>query len=180
VALAMAAALGLLPAAAGGQTATYRYFPFTAEGKVKGSLKVNRQQGRCFFGSFSNPRIDTYRCVGKKFLLDPCFKKPRSRRVLVCVGSPWRRTAVLLTVKRKLKSHGAGKPNPWALVVEGLRCTWASGATTGTQYGRLNYSCPGRLFLFGYPLGAPSAFIWGGTDPNGADATQSAVNEIWR
>lgn len=171
--------LGCLPAVARGETATYRYSPFTAKGKVKGSLKLNRQQGQCFSGSFSNPRIDTWRCVGKKFLLDPCFKKPKSRRVLVCVGSPWRRTGVRLSVKKKLKNHGAGKTHPWAVVAEGLRCTWASGATTSTQYGRLNYSCPGQLFLFGYPFGGPNALIWGGTDPNGADAKQQIVNEVW-
>jgi hypothetical protein len=170
--------LVLVPATASAATATYTYTPFAANGKVKGGLKVAAQNGECFFSSLTNPRKDTWRCSGRKFLLDPCFRKPGSRHFLICVRTPWSRTAVGLRVP-KLKKHGPGQPHPWAVVAEGLQCGWAGGATTSTQYGRLNFACPGRIFLFGLPTSAPDALIWGGSDPQGAGARQYALNEIW-
>ncbi len=172
------AGLMVVPSSASAATATYTYTPFTAKGKVKPGLKVKDRRGECFFSSLTNPRADTWRCSGGKFLLDPCFKRPGSRHFLICVRAPWSRSAVGLRVP-KLKKHGPGQPHPWAVVAEGLQCGWAGGATTSTQYGRLNFACPGQVFLFGLPIGSPDALIWGGADPQGAGARQYAVNEMW-
>ena len=61
VLLVVMARLAIRPAAGNAQTASYRYTPFTAKGKINGALKVNRQKGQCFTAWYHNPRIETWR-----------------------------------------------------------------------------------------------------------------------
>jgi hypothetical protein len=78
------------------------------------------------------------------------------------------------------KTRGPYLHNAWAVTVAGGACPLIAGATTVSPYGRLNYFCPGQLFLFGNPIPQdPDWVIWGGYDSQGADAQQLPIGTVW-
>jgi hypothetical protein len=176
--LGLAAAALLIPSqAAAASTQQITYTPFNAAGKIAVPAKP-KKKGECFSLSLKAGRPDAVRCIRKQ-LLDPCFKSPKVRRLVVCVRAP-SSVAVRLKVPHIPKPRGPYPHNAWALTVAAGECALIAGATTISPHGRLNYSCPGRLYLFGDPIPQdPTWMIWAGYDPQAADAQLIPISSVW-
>jgi hypothetical protein len=159
------------------QQITYR--PFNGAGKIVVSAG-HKRKGKCFSQSLKASRPGVVRCLRHNQLLDPCFKSPKVRRLVVCVSAPTS-VAARLKVPHVPKTRGPYLHNAWAVTVAAGVCPLIAGATTVSPYGRLNYACPGNLALFGDPIPAnPNWVIWAGYDPQGADANQIPISTVWR
>ncbi len=171
-------ALAVAPAAASAATQQITYSPFNTAGKIVVPTRHTRA-GECFSVSLKAARPDALRCFRGHTILDPCFKVPRSKHVVVCVYAP-SSVAARLKVPRIPKKHNRDLHNAWAVTVAAGECPLIAGATTVSPYGRLNYSCPGNLYLFGDPLPQnPDWLIWAGRDPQGADAQLIPISTVW-
>jgi hypothetical protein len=158
------------------QQITYR--PFNAAGKIAVPVR-RKKKGECFSQSLKASRPGAVRCLRRNQILDPCFKSPKARRLVVCVRAPTS-VAVRLKVPRVPKTRRPYLHNAWAVTVAAGECPLIAGATTVSPYGRLNYACPGQLFLFGNPIPHdPDWVIWGGHDSQGGDAQQLPITTVW-
>ena len=154
------------------------YTPFNAAGKIAVPVR-HKKKGECFSQSLKASRPGAVRCLRRNQLLDPCFKSPKVRRLVVCVNAP-SSVAARLKVPHVPKTRGPYLYNAWAVTVAAGECPLIAGATTVSPYGRLNYACPGNLDLFGDPIPAdPNWVIWAGYDPQAADASQIPISTVW-
>jgi hypothetical protein len=154
------------------------YTPFNAAGKIVVPAGP-KKKGKCFSQSLEASRPGVVRCLRNDKLLDPCFRSPRARRIVVCVYSP-SSVAVRLKVHHVPKTRRPYLHNAWAVTVAAGECPLIAGATAVSPYGRLNYACPGNLALFGDPIPAnPDWVIWAGYDPLAADAHQIPISTVW-
>jgi hypothetical protein len=154
------------------------YTPFNAAGKIAVPVR-HKKKGECFSQSLKASRPGAVRCLRRNQLLDPCFKSPKVRRLVVCVNAP-SSVAARLKVPHIPKTRGPYLYNAWAVTVAAGECPLIAGATTVSPYGRLNYACPGNLDLFGDPIPAdPNWVIWAGYDPQAADASQIPISTVW-
>jgi hypothetical protein len=174
----VAIALAIPAQAATASTQQINYTPFNTAGKIVVPAKP-KKKGECFALSLVAGRPDAVRCVRGHRLLDPCFKSPKVRRLVVCVYAP-SSVAVRLKVPHIPKARGPYLHNAWAVTVVAGECPLIAGATTVSPYGRLNYACPADLFLFGDPIAQdPNWMIWGGYDPQGADSQLLPITTVW-
>lgn len=107
------------------------------------------EDGRCFSASLALPRADAWRCSAGNRILDPCFG-PASASLLICVRDPWGTAApTVLRLTEPLTPGGPlGSAHPWALeTVDGARCTFLTGATSGVNGHRVAYGCIGGAYL---------------------------------
>ena len=164
--------------AANPATQQITYTPFNAAGKIAVAVR-RKKKGECFSQSLKASRPGAVRCIRRNQILDPCFKSPRARRLVVCVHTP-SSVAARLKVPHIPKTRGPNLYNAWAVTVAAGECPLIAGATTVSPYGRLNYACPGDLALFGDPIPAdPNWVIWAGHDPQAGDASQIPISTIW-
>jgi hypothetical protein len=181
-------ASGAAPASAQAATLRERYTPFTATGAAKPSLRVTPHfGGNCNSASFI-VRGDVFRCFDGNFIRDPCYHDAATsaqtqRDVVLCVSSPWSRSAVRLRADT-LDHSGAlkvGAP-PWALeLASGVRCVFAEGATNVVGGRRLNYVCTHGRFGFGVPdTSQPTWRIRLARDFNGRGLRKVAIGVAWR
>jgi hypothetical protein len=178
VSVAVLIILALVPSTAHAATQQITYSPFNSKGKIA-IPTGSKKKGECFAASLKAARPDALRCIRRRQLLDPCFKVPKSRHLVVCVSSPSSR-GIRLRVPRIPKKRNPNLHNAWALTVAAGECALISGATTVSPHGRLNYACPGNLYLFGDPIaGDPNWVIWAGFDATGADAQLIPINTVW-
>ena len=176
-----AATLILSGASAEAQTEVLHYTPFNAAGKVRDELSVKekKRKGDCYTNSFNVHRRNVFRCIAGNRLFDPCFRSPIKRRRVVCADTPWQVRVFAFRGKLPNKQHVFDGP-PWALVLEGLQCTFLAGATGGSPHGRLNYACGEQAFAFGDPLvDQPTWRIWLGSQPDGSDSTLVEILQAW-
>jgi hypothetical protein len=169
------------PDSGAGHAATQEitYTPFNAAGKIVVPAG-RKKKGKCFSGSLKASRPGVVRCIRGEKLLDPCFRSPRARHVVVCTYLP-SSVAARLRVPHVPKTRGPYLHNAWAVTVAAGECPLIAGATAVSPYGRLNYACPGNLDLFGDPIPAiPNWLIWAGYDPAGANASQIPISTLWR
>jgi hypothetical protein len=171
-------ALAAAPGAASAATQQITYSPFNAAGKVAVPTRHARSGG-CFAASLKAARPDALRCFRGHTILDPCFKVPHSKHVVICVYQP-SSVAARLKVPRIPKKRNRNLHNTWALTVAVGECPLIAGATNVSPYGRLNYACPGRLYLFGDPIPQNGDWmIWAGHDPGAADAQLIPISIVW-
>jgi hypothetical protein len=89
-----------------------------------------------------------YRCTYGHFVVDPCWADPRSaeRLAVVCVTSPWKHQATVITLDRPLRRH-TPQPRvnwglPWGLTLaDGTRCEALQGAHSSVDGRVLDYGC---------------------------------------
>lgn len=176
--LGVAAIALIIPTTAIAATQQVTFTPFNSAGKIAiptGHVK----RGECFSSSLVAARPDALRCIRGHQLQDPCFKVPKSRRLVVCVYRP-SSVGVLLKVPRIPKKRNPNLHSAWAVTVAAGECPFIAGATTVTPHGRGNYACPGLLYLYGDPIPQdPTWKIWGGYDPMGADAQLLPISTVW-
>jgi hypothetical protein len=118
---------------------------------------ARRAHGACWIGSLSNQnRRDAWRCTTGNIILDPCFDSAaRDPNTVVCVDSPWARSAVLLRLTEPLPvaAGNAGWEHPelpWALELANRdRCELATGATFTVRDLRANYACATGAWVIG-------------------------------
>ena len=179
LALLMATLLLTSAPASAATTQEVSYRPFNASGQIVVPAR-KAKRGECFSQSLKASRPGVVRCLRHNQLLDPCFRAPHSRHLVVCVYAP-SSIAERLKVPHIPKTKGPYLNNAWALTVVAGECPLIAGATTVSPYGRLNYACPGNLWLFGDPIPQePSWVIYAGHDSMGADAQQIPVTTVWR
>lgn len=173
-------AIGLaVTSEAAASTQQVTYSPFSASGQIIVPAR-HAKKGECFSQSLKASRPGVVRCFRHNEILDPCFKSPKARHLVVCVYSP-SSVAVRLKVPHVPKTRGPYLYNAWAVTVAAGECPLIAGATTDSPYGRLNYGCPGNLVLFGDPIPSnPNWVIWAGYDSKGADASQIPIATVWR
>jgi hypothetical protein len=157
---ACAAVLGAGAAAGATRTQASVYTPFTSSGAPTIRV-VSRIRGYCWTGSLAVDHRDAWRCMSGNLIYDPCFSSPTAKGVVLCPASgPWSRTAIEITLTRKLPTKYGNRraPStsglPWALVTaSGWRCELNTGATTVVSGRRANYACTGTQdWLWGAPL----------------------------
>lgn len=176
------------PGVAGASTQRLRYSPFSPSGAAAPSLHIaSAFGGDCGTASFI-VRGDVYRCFAGNFIRDPCYfdalaSAQLDRDVVLCVGSPWARSAVRLRADT-LERAGplpAGAP-PWALeLASGPRCVFAEGASNVVGGRRLNYVCDHGRFLFGVPNTSRATWrIRVARDFNGRGMRTAAIRVAWR
>ena len=173
--IGLAAAAALVAAVAGVQTASGRggsartevvwWSPFESSGAMKQGFHVQAVPGGCeVYGA----RVGgmAYKCAltlkGRDYLIDPCWRDG-SRRMgfVVCVTSPWERTAYRLRVPRLLLdtgvTFGSANHDPWAIeLTDGNRCELPShfglGVQTPTGMRQETYICARHVYLLNFPL----------------------------
>lgn len=153
---------GVWPGASSGQptpaaTQVRVIVPFSPGGLI-GELRVTaRATGACWTASLASAnRPDAWRCMSGNSIHDPCFVGfIRSDQVAACVPSPWSSEVVLLSLSAPLPTDVTRPPRlldgpPWALeLASGERCTMLTGATWGVAGMRVNYGCPGDVWVVG-------------------------------
>src|SRR3954469_2492557 len=93
------------------RTRRLHYSPFATDGSALGRLAVTpRYHGECDRGS-EVVVGHVYRCFDGNFIPDPCYYDNRTSDdegddVVLCVGSPWSRSAVRLRVDTLDRSYG--------------------------------------------------------------------------
>ena len=131
--------------------------PFDPRGLVSGLTVSARAAGSCWTASLaSSSRPDAWRCMAGNRIHDPCFAGfVGPDQVAACFASPWSSDVVLLALSGPLPADVArpgtllGGP-PWALeLASGERCTMLTGATWAVAGLRVNYGCPGDVFVVG-------------------------------
>lgn len=176
------------PAVAGAATQRRRYSPFGATGAAVPSLHIaSAFGGDCNTGSFI-VRGDVYRCFAGNFIRDPCYfdalaSRQLDRDVVLCVGSPWARSAVRL--RADTLNHSSPLPTgapPWALeLASGPRCLFVEGASNVVGGRRLNYFCDHNRFVFGVPDTSHATWRIGvARDFNGRGIRTAAIRVAWR
>ena len=143
--------------------------------------------GDCASASFI-VRGDVFRCFQGDFIRDPCYydaltSDQLDHDIVLCVGSPWARSAVRLRADI-LDLSGLlplGAP-PWALeLANGARCVFAEGATNVVGGRRLNYVCGGTRVLFGVPDTSHATWrIRMARSFTGAGMRKVAIRVAWR
>jgi hypothetical protein len=93
--------------------------PFTADGHLRGGLRVARYtSGACGPGSDVLPN-DVYRCRFGNGIVDPCWRDYRAAApAVVCLGAPWDKTVIhLWLAATPAPSHGHPnlKAEPWGI-----------------------------------------------------------------
>src|SRR6476620_7030814 len=176
------------PAVAAASTQRLRYSPFSPSGAAAPSLRIaSAFGGECNTASFI-VRGNVYRCFAGNFIRDPCYfdalaSAQLDRDVVVCVGSPWARSAVRLRADTLDRSSPlrAGAP-PWAReLASGPRCVFAEGASNVVGGRRLNYVCDHNRFLFGVPDTSRATWrIRVARDFNGRGMRIAAIRVAWR
>lgn len=148
------------------------------------------EEGRCFAASLALPRADAWRCSAGNRILDPCFG-PANAGLLVCMRDPWGTAApVALHLTEPLPPPGPlGAAHPWAMeTMDGARCTFLTGATSGVNGHRVSYGCIGGAYLLDDVQEGP---VWTVTQvtlgpgsagqPPAATASQTArLAAVWR
>jgi hypothetical protein len=150
--------VGAAPAAAATRTSARIYEPFTASGAPSVHV-AQTHRGSCFSGSAASGRKDTWRCISRNLIYDPCFSSPKVPFVL-CPSGPGSTSAIKIKLTKRLPAGFAnkGKPStsglPWALqTVSGANCVLATGATNVVDRRRLNFFCGKRRnVLWGDPI----------------------------
>jgi hypothetical protein len=162
-----------------------KYSPFDADGTLRAGLSVTRGvPGECTTGSYIV--VDAYRCFAGNRIYSVCYLDERNPATpsLLCVASPWARSAVRLTFDEDPDGSYGAKPGglPWALELSsGTRCVWVGGATTVVQGRRLNYGCFDGRVLFGSPDTTRSTWrIRAARDGDGRGMRKVAIRTAWR
>jgi hypothetical protein len=169
------------------QAATQRekYSPFDADGTLRDGLSVTQGgAGECMTGSYIV--VGAYRCFAGNRIYSVCYLDegdPESSSLL-CVSSPWARSAVRLTFDESPNGGDSARPGglPWALELRsGTRCVWVGGATTVVEGRRLNYGCFNGRVLFGSPDTSRSTWrIRVARDGEGRGMRKVAIRAAWR
>jgi hypothetical protein len=130
--------------------------PFTADGHLRGDLRVVQQSpGTCGPGSDTLAN-DVYRCSYDGMVIDPCWRDYRAAGPwVVCLNHPWGRAVVRLRLaSAPVASHGRANSNaePWGVqLASGARCLAYQGAhdtMTGREGGAvIDYYCSANLAL---------------------------------
>jgi hypothetical protein len=170
------------------RTRRLHYSPFATDGSAIGRLAVTpHYHGQCNSGS-EVVVGDVYRCFDGNFIRDPCYYDDRTSGaegddVVLCVGSPWSRSAVRLRVDTLDSSYGRrpGGP-PWALeLMNGERCVFAEGATNVVEGRRLNYTCNRSHYLWGSPDTSDALWrIRASRNYGGTSMRRLAIRVAWR
>jgi hypothetical protein len=181
------ALIAVLALAGTAQAATQRekYSPFDADGTLREGLSVTRGgTGECTTGSYIV--VGAFRCFAGNRIYGVCYLDDRDPESpsLLCVSSPWARSAVRLTFDEDPDSSYGAKPGglPWALELSsGTRCVWVGGATTVVGGRRLNYGCVNGRVLFGAPDTSRSNWrIRLARDGEGRGMREVAIRAAWR
>jgi hypothetical protein len=170
------------------RTRRLHYSPFATDGSAIGRLTVTpHDHGQCNTGSEAVVG-HVYRCFDGNVIRDPCYYDNRTSAdegndVVLCVESPWSRSAVRLRVDTLDSSYGRrpGGP-PWALeLMSGERCVFAEGATNVVRGRRLNYTCSRSHYLWGSP--DTSHALWrirASRNYRGTNMRKLATRMAWR
>ena len=140
-------------AAAGGAgeaTEVIRFVPAPPEGSAA-------REGSCFGNSLAaQGREDSWRCIERNQIYDPCFAL--DPEVIVCGANPSNGTPGFeLTLTEPLPSLdvpaaavAAAATNGWLVrLADGTICGFATGATGGVDDKRANYSCTDQRWILG-------------------------------
>lgn len=124
------ASLLFVPSAPAKPTQVVRYDPFDASGGVRDPIPVaaRRRGANCWVGGLPGRR-DTWRCMIRNAVWDPCFESP-VRDIAFCPGAPGSRRNVLLlspSFDREYQNSG-NRRSVWAIRTRQQTCFAASGA----------------------------------------------------
>ncbi len=170
------------PAAASTRSVTFT--PFASGASVGPAAPIT---ATCWTTSIADPAADTYRCLAKNQILDPCFvapstQAPRSQTVLACFADPWA-VGVQIVVKGALpKAEVTSAPNPWALqLAYGVRCVSLTGTVRTVGQLNLTYHCATAGSAGLLPAAKPGAerAVEYSATATGA-LQQVAVETLWR
>jgi len=132
--------------------------PWTLTGRLSVDLHIaSRVTGYCWEESIAAPRLDAYRCVDRRHILDPCFGVGSSSQIVggnsfshVVCANPSPESVTVLKISKPLPvfSAPASLSNPWLLILaDGERCYFDTGSTASAGGLRFNYACRhGDLF----------------------------------
>src|SRR5215212_583293 len=116
VAVLILVSAGFALAGASARTQSLKYTPFGSDGYLKSSLNKRTTDGECWTSSLAAGRDDAWRCMHGDFIEDPCFEHSSLYDVVVCPGSPWRRTVLVLNAaldyNDRFEWHSS---QPWAI-----------------------------------------------------------------
>lgn len=164
-----------IPAPAATPTTVEIFNPWTSSGLRQGFTVTEKAPGSCWTHSLVSDRASAWRCFEGNDILDPCFARSGRFDTVACAESPFSKTVVLLSLKKRLTDGDSAttkwlqpKGMPWGLrLTNGNTCAFATGATDAVGGERLNYACRKR----GWIIGAPdsSTAIWTGQIVNWPD-----------
>jgi|GEM_PF-714853 len=113
-------------------------------------------KGKCWTHSLTNHRSDAWRCMVGNQIFDPCFVKTYvSRNKVICPQTPWSSEAVWLKLESNLlpeknETLDMSTDYPWAVeLLNGVRCTRATGAMPSFHGQSIQYTCNNDTFLVG-------------------------------
>jgi hypothetical protein len=131
---------------AGANVTEMRTFaPFGPDGAPAAGVAAHRS-GSCFATSITVSRRNTYRCLARNDLLDPCFARSRAAKNVYCYASPWSRATRLRLTKSLRSTVGTSRPlrvkQAWAIrLADGRRCVATGGTTRVVRGVALSYRC---------------------------------------
>jgi hypothetical protein len=133
------------------------YSPFTPDGALAQGIHVARSaSGSCWEGSVVNARPDAWRCTVGNGIHDPCYSGARGW--VACPVTAFGSRVLRITLTKPLPRNtnpplDTNRADPLLIVLRGgVRCGFASGATSTVAGMRLNYACSNSAWLVGDPI----------------------------
>jgi hypothetical protein len=142
---------------AAASTRTVTFAPFAAAVAPSSAAPITAS---CWTTSIAAPATNTYRCLAKNEILDPCFAPTvastttspaqTARGVpgvtastdLTCFADPWSKGVQVMVKGALPKAVGAIDANPWALqLADGVRCVSLTGTVRTIGQLDLTYRC---------------------------------------
>ncbi len=166
-------------APAGVTEPTMRVFTPYGRGGAPTAGVVAHRSGSCFTRSITVSTRGAFRCFAANTILDPCFARPGTARVLDCFASPWSRAVQLHVAALSTAAGATHVTRPWAIVLAGgQHCVVTNGTAPLARGVSLGYLCAdGDAGLRQDRAGAAMSALYRATD--GAISTR-AVDVVWR
>lgn len=132
------------------------YRPFGAVVAQVAPKVISQKQGTCLQQSKRIVREEAWRCVADGVTYDPCFLKAvGEKNKVVCLQSPWRAEAILLTTSGALESNhqntlDVSTTYPWAVeLITGEHCL-STDKDQMLEGSLVHYQCSDHKILFGH------------------------------
>jgi hypothetical protein len=124
--------------------------PTDASGGLKRGYHVTAtHRGYCWTVSEQNPGL--FRCFWRNQIQDPCWAES-GHVTVVCLDRPWSHRLMRLHLTRRLPKPMPDRSGLWGLTMaSGRNCQFAAGTRSWFHGHPVNYLCPRRWVLLGFP-----------------------------
>jgi hypothetical protein len=158
-----------------GVTKVSRFFP-------TGVRNTGALTGNCWETSLAAPRPDSWRCIVKDTIYDPCFSATHNDKYVICDANPagdTRGIKVILTDPLPVSTATWNDHQPWTLrLSNGAVCAFLTGASPIIAGQRANYGCTNNALIPGSPK---EGHAWTVSEklPDGGPTLTTLVTQAW-